>query len=75
MSGRIDLRRLRRTCATYLHDEATAQGQLRHSIVETTKRHYLKAIPAEQKARVEKLDKELFGPAKLAQIPHEKRSA
>ena len=29
----------------------------------------------EQKARVEKLDKELFGPAKLAQMPHRKRSA
>ncbi len=51
--GRINLRRLRRTCATYLRDEATAQGQLRHSSVETTKRHHLKAIPAEQKARVE----------------------
>jgi integrase len=73
--GRIDLRRLGRTCATYLRDEATAQGQLRHSSVETTKRHYLKAIPAEQKARVEKLDKELFGPAKVAQLPHRKRSA
>ena len=73
--GRIDLRRLRRTCATYLRDEATAQGQLRHSSVETTKRHYLKAIPSEQKARVEKLDKELLGPAKLAQMPHRKRSA
>ena len=59
--GRIDLRRLRRTCATYLRDEATAQGQLRHSSVETTKRHYLKAIPAEQKARIERLDAELFG--------------
>ena len=46
--GRIDLRRLRRICATYLRDEATAQGQLWHSSVETTKRHYLKAIPAEQ---------------------------
>jgi hypothetical protein len=42
--------------------------------IETTKRHYLKAIPAEQQARVEKLDKELFGPAKLAQMPHRKRS-
>jgi integrase len=73
--GRIDLRRLRRTCATYLRDETTAQGQLRHSSVETTKRHYLKAIPAEQQARVEKLDKELFGPAKLAQIRQRKRSA
>ncbi len=72
--GRIDLRCLRRTCATYLRDEAAAQGQLRHSSVETTKRHYLKAIPAEQKARVEKLDRELFGPARLAQMPHRKRS-
>ena len=26
-------------------------------------------------ARVEKLDKELFGPSKLAQMPHRKRSA
>ena len=50
--GHIDLRRLRRTCATCLRDEATAQGQLRHSSVETTKRHYLKAVPAEQKVRV-----------------------
>jgi integrase len=66
--GRIDLRRLRRTCATYLRDEAVAQGQLRHSSVETTKRHYLKAIPAEQKARVERLDAELFGPKKLVEI-------
>ena len=73
--GHIDLRRLRRTCATYLRDEATAQGQLRHSSVETTKRHYLKAIPAEQKARVEKLDKELFGQAKVTQIARRKRSA
>ena len=66
--GRIDLRRLRRTCATYLRDEAAAQGQLRHSSVETTKRHYLKAIPAEQKARVERLDAELFGSKKLVEI-------
>ena len=39
---------LRRTCATYLRDESIAQGQLRHSSVQTTKRHYLKTIPAEQ---------------------------
>ena len=66
--GHIDLRRLRRTCAMYLRAEATAQGQLRHSSAETTKRHYLKAIPAEHKARVEKLDKELFGPEKLTPV-------
>src|ERR1019366_6708933 len=41
--GRIDLRRLRRTCATYLRDEAAAQGQLRHSSGETTKRHLLES--------------------------------
>jgi integrase len=59
--GPIDLRRLRRTCATYLRDEAVAQSQLRHSSVETTRRHYLKAIPADQKARVDRLDQEFFG--------------
>jgi len=73
--GRIDLRRLRRTCATYLRDESTAQGQLRHSSVETTKRHYLKAIPAEQKMRVERLDRELFGPEKVVEMRGRKRSA
>ena len=73
--GRIDLRRLRRTCATYLRDEAVAQGQLRHSSVETTRRHYLKAIPAEQKARVERLDHELFGPPAPTDIRRRKRSA
>jgi integrase len=73
--GRIDLRRLRRTCATYLRDESTAQGQLRHSSVETTKRHYLKAIPAEQKMRVERLDRELFGPEKVVEMRRRKRPA
>jgi len=73
--GHVDLRRLRRTCATYLRDEATAQGQLRHSSVETTKRHYLKAIPAEQKARVEKLDRELFGSSKVVEMRRRKRPA
>jgi integrase len=72
---RIDLRRLRRTCATYLRDEAAAQGQLRHSSVETTKRHYLKAIPAEQKARVERLDGELFGSKKPVEIRRRKQPA
>jgi integrase len=73
--GRIDLRRLRRTCATYLRDESVAQGQLRHSSVETTRRHYLRAIPAEQKARVERLDRELFGSGKLVAMRHDKRPA
>lgn len=73
--GPIDLRRLRRTCATYLRDEAAAQGQLRHTSVETTKRHYLKAIPAEQKSRVERLDRELFGPQKVVAFQRSKRSA
>lgn len=73
--GSIDLRQLRRTCATYLRDEAIAQGQLRHSSVETTKRHYLKAIPAEQKARVEKLDREMFGSPKLVEMRRRKRLA
>lgn len=73
--GQIDLQQSRRTYATYLRDEAIAQGQLRHSSVETTKRHYLKAIPAEQKARVEKLDREIFGPPKLVELRRGKRSA
>ena len=73
--GRIDLRRLRRTCATYLRDEAAAQGQLRHSSVETTKRHCLKAIPAEQKPRVERLDGELFGSKKPIEVHRRKQSA
>lgn len=73
--GKIDLRQLRRTCATYLRNEAIAQGQLRHSSVETTKRHYLKAIPAEQKALVEKLDREMFGSPKLVELRRRKRSA
>jgi len=72
---RIDLRRLRRTCATYLRNESIAQGQLRHSSVETTKRHYLKSIPAEQQARVEQLDRELFGAGKVVQIRRRKRPA
>ena len=73
--GPIDLRCLRRTCATYLRDEGVAQGQLRHSSVETTKRHYLKAIPAEQKARVERLDREMFGPQKVVEMRRSKRPA
>jgi integrase len=72
---RIDLRRLRRTCATYLREESIAQGQLRHSSVETTKRHYLKAIPAEQQSRVERLDRELFGSDKVVQLRRHKRPA
>jgi integrase len=71
----IDLRSLRRTCATYLRDEAIAQGQLRHSSVETTKRHYLKSIPAEQQAPVERLDRELFGTGKDVPLRHRKRPA
>jgi hypothetical protein len=43
--------------------------------VETTKRHYLKAIPAEQKARVERLDRELFGPEKVVAMRRSKRPA
>jgi len=73
--GRIDLRRLRRTCATYLRNETAAQAQHRHSSVETTRRHYLKAIPAEQKERVEQLDRELFGSSDVVEIRRRKRSA
>src|SRR5690242_14095732 len=73
--GAIDLRRLSRTCATYLRDEGVAQGQLRHSSVETTKRHYMKAIPAEQKARVERLDREMFGTHKVVEMRRSKRPA
>ncbi|MGD0777194.1 MAG: hypothetical protein ABSC05_30605 [Candidatus Solibacter sp.] len=43
--------------------------------VETTKRHYLKAIPAEQKARVERLDGELFGSKKPVEIRRRKQPA
>jgi integrase len=73
--GRVDLRRLRRTCATYLREEGVVQGQLRHSSVETTRRHYLKAIPAEQRQRVERLDRELFGPQRVVEMRRSKRSA
>ena len=73
--GHLDLGRLRRTCATYLRDAGTAQGQLRHSSVETAKRHYLKAIPSEQKARVERLEQELFGSPKIVEMRKRKRSA
>jgi integrase len=73
--GGIDPRRLRRICATYLRNKAAAQGQLRHASVETTKRHYLKAIPAEQKERVERLDLELFEPRKVFEMRRAKRPA
>ena len=73
-ADQIDLRSLRRTCATYLRDEAIAQGQLGHSSVKTTKRHYLKTIPADQQARVERLDRELFGTGPATHLRHPKTS-
>jgi hypothetical protein len=50
-------------------------GQRRHSSAETTKRHYLKAISVEQKARVGRLDRELFGSKKPIEMRRRKQPA
>lgn len=59
LTSALTYQAMRRTCATFFRqDLKSAQAQLRHSSPMTTDKHYRKAISADQRAAVERLDAE-----------------